>query len=144
MELPPPEQRLCKKHGKPIKPSQWRKRCRNSGCSWCGNERNRSPEARKRREEKWEKKLIFCANHPDRRCSKSAYVCRGRRRCGSCDHKLSSGELRPRSKRNLSKKDYKKIVAKRTKYLSNGTRGIELFNRSIGYNLISPTGAIQL
>ena len=43
------------------------------------------------------------------------------------------------------KKDYGVTVNKRTKYLGNGMRGIKLFNRSIGYELVNPTtGAIQL
>jgi hypothetical protein len=91
-EIPPPEQRLCKRHNKPIKPSNWVRRNRNRGCSQCDNERNRINGAAQRKQ---------------------------------------------------LKKNYKRIVEGRAR-LSSGMSGIELFNRSIGYNLISPTGVIQI
>jgi hypothetical protein len=34
-EIPPPEERLCKRHGKPILESRWKNRSRNSGCRDC-------------------------------------------------------------------------------------------------------------
>ena len=37
LDAPPPEQRLCKKHGRPILPSQWREGHRNTGCAKCLN-----------------------------------------------------------------------------------------------------------
>lgn len=36
-ELPPPEKRLCKIHGRPVSPSKWRSRRRTTGCSRCSN-----------------------------------------------------------------------------------------------------------
>lgn len=38
-KLPPPEQRLCKIHNRPITPHAWRTRHRATGCSKCENER---------------------------------------------------------------------------------------------------------
>jgi hypothetical protein len=38
-EVPAPEQRLCKKHERPIIPHNWKHGNRNVGCSRCENER---------------------------------------------------------------------------------------------------------
>lgn len=37
LDVPPPEQRLCKKHGRPIQPSKWRHGDRTTGCARCKN-----------------------------------------------------------------------------------------------------------
>ena len=144
VDLPPPEKRLCRKHGRPIQPSAWKAGYRTIRCAKCNKERISSPESRQRRSATWEKNFILCTNHPNRRCNKSSYVHGGVRRCSSCWDKLANGNFRPRRERSLKRKDYRKMVEKRVKYLSNGMRGIELFNRSIGYNFISPTGAITI
>jgi hypothetical protein len=101
--IPPPEQRLCKKHGKPIMPNQWRSRHYITGCAKCVTERIRSPKARKRRKEKWEKNFISCARHPERRCNKSRYIRDGVRRCGSCSVAKSDGTKRPAYQRHMDK-----------------------------------------
>jgi hypothetical protein len=138
MDIPPPEHRLCVKHNKPITPSYWRIRCRTTGCSVCVRERQRSPEARKRREKKWQTEFIGCVKHPERRCNRSVYVSTSNRRCCSCHSRLSDGIHKPGHKRRQRKNAYKKIVRGRTHYYSNGMRGVELFNRSTGMNLAIP------
>lgn len=82
--LPPPEQRLCSRHGLPICPSNWYRHHYKTGCSKCSNEKIRSPEARQRRTRKWESGFISCRNHPNRRCNKCRYVATAIRRCASC------------------------------------------------------------
>jgi hypothetical protein len=94
IEIPPPELRLCKIHGRPITPSNWARRNRHRGCSRCDNERNQVNGSRQRH---WQRK------------------------------------------------SYKSVLEKRHKYYSNGLRGIELFNRSIGYELVDlKTGTVKL
>jgi hypothetical protein len=136
MEIPPPEQRLCKKHGKPICPSQWRKGCRTSECAKCIREVVRSPKVRKRRASKWEKELIPCRKHSNRRCNKSAYVCSGKKVCGSCHRgpKLKDGSYRRSIKRHLRVRAYRKSINLR-KYFRGRMRGLKLFERSTGFNL---------
>jgi len=142
-KVPPPEQRLCRKHNRPILPSRWLNRSRTSGCARCVNERIKSPAARKRRKIKWGSRMIFCINHPDRRCSRSNYVSTGHRYCGSCNVRKSNGEHRSSHVRSVNKHNYKMSLGRRKRLVGN-LRGIDLFNRSIGQNLISATGAIQV
>ena len=76
-------------------------------------------------------------------CEKCRIARRARNAKYDLTPKSKAVNKRSNDKRN-PKNDYAKTINKRTKYLSNGARGIKLFNRSIGYDLISPTGAIQL
>lgn len=134
IEIPPPEQRLCKKHRKPICPSSWKQRCRTNQCSECKRERAKSPEARKRREIKWEKEFIPCVKHITRRCGKSRYIHDGGRRCSSCHSKLKDGSSTPTRKRQQGKRNYK-VSVERRKYFRGTMRGLKLFERSTGFNL---------
>jgi hypothetical protein len=133
-EIPPPEKRLCRKHGKPICPIRWKRGCRTSECSKCTTERQRSPEARKRRANRWEKELIFCKRHLGRRCQKSPYAFSGKRKCASCHLRRSDGSRRLSFVRNSRVQDYKKIL-KRRKHFQGTLRGLKLFERSTGFNL---------
>jgi hypothetical protein len=112
--IPPPEQRLCRKHGKPIMPSQWKKRNRTTGCSSCGNGHLRSPESRNRRQIKWENIFISCIKHDDRRCNKSCYVSNGRRKCNSCRHRRADGTRTPHSEKNQSAETRRNRWAKKS------------------------------
>jgi hypothetical protein len=95
MKMPPPEKRLCAKHGKPICPSMWRNRSRTTGCAKCMDMHKRSPEARERRRVKWNKEYITCARHPNDRCQQSTYVNTGQRRCSYCSHHYADGSRKP-------------------------------------------------
>jgi hypothetical protein len=53
-------------------------------------------------------------------------------------HRYNTSE---RGRSRNSKIGYARIIERR-RYLGNGMRGIELFNRCIGYNLISPDGGV--
>jgi hypothetical protein len=103
-KIPPPKQRLCPKHGKPIRPSAWARGYRKSGCAKCSSEYSHSPEAQKRRAAKFDAALknyrkgegnfIPCIKHPDRICNRSYYVLSGGRRCGSCRNRRIDGSKR--------------------------------------------------
>jgi hypothetical protein len=141
--VPPPEQRLCERHNKPICPSEWLRGKRTTQCASCINGRTRSPRARKRRALRWDSEDIKCINHPERRCNRCSYVIDGHRFCGSCGNRSSNGSFNPAEIRRRNKKAYKKSIERRKKFRGN-LRGIELFNRSIGYNLVGANGAIQI
>ena len=146
-EVPPPEERVCKRHNKPICPSRWRNGLRNCGCSRCGTELTMSPKWKERRRKKWNTKIITCIDHPDRRCNQAEYICTGHRYCSSCKDRLQDGSYRPEVKRKWAEKEFRNIMKRRrygSQFHHSSLRGIDLFNRIIGYNLISPTGAIQL
>lgn len=134
MEIPPPEQRLCRTHGRPIAPSDWKGGHRNTKCSKCKKESRQSPAVKQRRALKWEKEFIPCNKHSDRRCQKSPYVNNAKRKCSSCGNKLKEGIYRSALKRALSKKNYKRSIELR-KHLRGNLRGLKLFERSTGFNL---------
>jgi len=46
VKIPPPNKRLCVRHGESISPSKWRGGCRTTQCKSCLNERRRIKEAR--------------------------------------------------------------------------------------------------
>jgi hypothetical protein len=80
MIVPPPEERICEKHKRPITPSQWKQGCRKAGCSRCCNEWN--VKYRIKRVER--KGLPRCRNHPKKKASRSVYLKTGKRMCMSC------------------------------------------------------------
>jgi hypothetical protein len=94
VKLPAPQDRLCERHGRPIKPSNWLRGSRSRGCSRCDNERN---------------------------------------------------QINGSAQRHEQRKSYRRIVTNRWKYYSNGMRGIELFNRSIGISgFVSASGCLTV
>ncbi len=137
VSVPPPEERLCETHGKPIFPSKWLNGCRKVGCVECQgttrsktswNKYNRSvkgkaadtrfrlPEAKARRAKRWEEEWIVCANHPDRRCNKSHYVYGSVRRCGHCLNHKADGSRRPAFARGMDwKNPQRKNYARRSR-----------------------------
>ena len=130
MEIPPPEQRLCKKHGKPIQPSRWKYGRRTSGCTTCTNKEIRGPKARRRRAERWEKNFIPCVNHPTRRSNRCLYVYGGKRRCSTCHTYRKDGTMRPaRVRRNapMAQQSWRRL---RRLEEENGKRPIELLRGS--------------
>lgn len=138
-DIPLPEERLCKKHKRPIIPSRWLNGSRTSGCSKCGREYARSPKARKKRAKRWETAFIACAFHSDRRCNKSCFVFAAKRRCGSCASRNKpsiGGPKRQAQRRHARKRNYKKMTQNRLRGFGR-MRGLELFERSTG--LILPT-----
>jgi len=94
MKIPPPEERLCRNHGRPISVSGWKSGHRTSGCAKCTNERGRSPEKQAEREAKWRKEFIGCKSHPNRRCNLSAYKRLNAKLCGSCHLRRADRTLR--------------------------------------------------
>jgi hypothetical protein len=76
-------------------------------------------------------------------CEKCRIARRARNAKYDLTPKSKAVNKRSNAKRN-PKNHYGTTVNRRTKYLSNGIRGIALFNRSIGEELISPNGSIQL
>ncbi len=105
-KIPPPRQRLCAAHARPITPSRYRRGCRTTGCSRCSRTRARCPEAKKRRADRYDlsrytRAFVSCTKHPNRRCSRSLYVRSGSRRCRSCSCKRTDGTIRPSRRRAL-------------------------------------------
>src|SRR5690348_1471707 len=100
-EVPPPEKRLCKKHGRPIFPSDWKHGNRLTGCASCS--RIKFELGREKRSKRWKKETIFCKKHPERRCARTDYVRDCRRICNWCRHHRSNGSLRPSRKRTAIK-----------------------------------------
>jgi hypothetical protein len=145
MNIPPPEQRLCVKHGKPICPSFWKAGCRTTGCSKCTRERGRSPKARQRREEKWDNGDIRCKKHPERRAHRSFYVCCGGRKCNWCNTHRADGTSKPGRKRSnirsSNKQHYRKSMILRNRF-GGRIRGIKLFERATGI-LVSMRGTVE-
>lgn len=91
--VPPPEERLCVKHGRPITVKDWLKGCRTSECALCKNIRHRCPQTRSRRAQRWDNGFVSCIIHLDRRCNRSFYVHNGNRKCGTCHTRNAEGEL---------------------------------------------------
>jgi hypothetical protein len=137
VKIPPPEKRLCRKHGRPITPSHWIRGHKTSDCAKCTNTRIRSSETKLRRTRRWEKDFISCVLHLERRCNKSAYVGWGRRRCGSCDGRSFFGRKKPSKIRWLNRAGYAKAMQRRSR-LYGRLRGIALFERSTGLKLTFP------
>jgi hypothetical protein len=136
-KVPPPEERLCKKHGRPITPSSWAHGCRTTECSKCITERRQSPEARERRKKKWYSELIICANHPDRRCQLSAYARSGLRRCSSCENRRADNSRSNGYKRGLNKRNYNASVrSRRSGVTSRSLTALQLFVRNTGMNIL--------
>jgi len=146
-KIPPPEKRLCRKHGKPICPSLWAKKYRTVGCAGCLRERARSPESRKRRNERWHKEFISCIRHPERRCNRSVYVSMASRKCASCHSHYVDGSPKPSYSRRRNKSSplkqamdrrsgYKKF-RKRRNNNPFGTKltGLQIFENVTGLNL---------
>ena len=134
-EIPPPEKRLCERHNKPICPSKWRSGFRKCGCSRCGTELKTSPSWRKRREKKWDSKMISCIYHPNRRCNRSAYVRDGHRHCSSCRIRLSDNSYRPHVKAQWGKRGLRRIMERRkqgSQFHHSALRGFKLFSRIVG------------
>jgi hypothetical protein len=94
-KIPPPERRLCHKHGKPLSVSAWRNGHRTSGCWKCINEHCLSPASIERRAKKWDEGFIVCAIHPNRRCNKTVYLYNSKRRCASCNTRRADYSYRP-------------------------------------------------
>lgn len=111
--FPPPEQRLCSEHQRPICPRRWKQGYRSKGCCLCNNIRTRSVESKNRRTVKWESIFIPCIHHPDRRCNRSNYVISARRKCGSCSSTRANGEKRRSYVRNLNKTHHKRSMRSR-------------------------------
>jgi hypothetical protein len=150
MIIPPPEQRLClkigkdgKPHNRPICPGMWRTRHRTTGCAKCVREQNQSPQARKKRAERWSLQFISCINHPGRRCQKSLYV-HNRRKCRSCFSKKADGTRRPSYRRShwktpshrraVQRQSYRKSMERR-RHGRGRMRAIRLFERSTGMSI---------
>src|SRR5271157_4014828 len=93
-KVPPPEKRICKKHGRPIKPAAWRNGYRSMGCSRCFNEQAQQPDVRARRERKWQREIILCRRCKRRRCGRAFYVHSGHRHCATCHKRYSNGKKR--------------------------------------------------
>jgi hypothetical protein len=137
LKIPPPEERLCVKHGRPITPSAWKKGCRISECAKCIKVRTHSPEAQERRAKKWDDGDIRCINHPERRCKRSDYVYNWRRACSSCCDRKANGDRSSKYKRGLRKRNYTISARLRERGLAHGNalRGLRLFERSTGFKL---------
>jgi hypothetical protein len=139
VKVPPPEKRLCKKHGKPIYPSKWLEKHRTTECSKCVNNRTRSPQARARRAKKFDEGDIRCINHPERKANRSQYVLMARRKCGSCSVKWADGTLRPsfnrHNKKASNKRNYRRAVKCRERYLGGTLYGLRLFERLTGMQI---------
>jgi hypothetical protein len=135
VEVPPPEERMCTRHNKPICPSKWRNGFRNSGCSRCGTEVTTSPTQQARRKRKWDSKLIFCIIHPDRRCNRSTYIKNGHRHCSSCNDRLEDNSYRPQVKQKWNKREMRRIMERRrqgSQFHHSALRGFDLFSRIVG------------
>jgi hypothetical protein len=132
VKVPPPEKRLCKKHGRPICPSAWLDGRRTSRCAKCIYERASSPQAKARRAKKFDETDIRCIKHPERRANKSQYVSIAQRKCGSCISRGADGTLSPVFKRCRNRRSYRKAVKRRERYLGGTLYGLRLFERLTG------------
>lgn len=141
--IPPPEERLCKVHGKPITPSSWRNRKRNTGCSACSNAWRNSPQVRERRTLHWRNNFIACSKHPERRCNRSGYVLRRARFCSGCLNRRADGRSTQAYIRGKRKYAYK--IAMRNRYYNipypGSLQGLALITRITGLQF-SSTGAL--
>ena len=90
-------------------------------------------------------KIVEIPSPEDRLCERhgrpitpSNWARRNRKRgCARCDNERN--QVNGSRQRHWARKSYKEIVEKRFKYYSNGKRGIELFNQSIGVDFVDPT-----
>jgi hypothetical protein len=123
MDIPPPEKRPCRIHGKPIVPSRWRAGNRTTMCSTCCTGYHKGPKSKKRRSLRWDKEIICCTFHPGRRCNRSAYVYGGAKKCSSCCNRRSDGAVSPSTRRSYHKYGEKVRDRKRmARYAKNPTR----------------------
>ena len=148
--IPLPEQRLCQKHGEPIIPAYWRSGARKVGCKFC----YRATRRRYDNSEKGHARNRRYANSEKGRAARRQYANseKGRATCRRYDNS-EKGRARNRRYDNSEKgrakhrrQNYKITMERRKQVLTGGRAlyGIELFNRCIGYNLISPSGAITI
>ena len=124
---------VCYLHGIKLYPSR---ATRTVGCWMCTDTNKKSEKSKVRRRKRWNNTFICCVNHSDRRCSLGRYVFDGKRRCGSCTNRWSDGRKRPTMVRHINKTNFAKSMKRRFQ-LSGRLRGLALFERLTGMNLVA-------
>jgi len=137
--IPPPEQRLCIKHGKPIQPFRYRAGCRMRGCADCVKETLQ--KSRPHRKKKFDEGNIWCSKHPTRRATRFPYELKSLRRCNWCSRHRVDGSMKPSCKRlrikSKNESKYRRSLSLRNQ-LQGRLRGIHLWERLTGIKLNFP------